>query len=87
MDTIPNTAQLRKLNLLANTVKETMRMYHPLGLNIREARSDATLPVGGGPDGKDPVSVSAGQIIGMSHVGVYPPLHVQDAQIAAHKDY
>lgn len=64
MDTIPNTMQLRKLDLLANTVKESMRMYHPLGLNIREARTDATLPVGGGPDGKDPVSVSAGQIIG-----------------------
>lgn len=65
MDTIPNTAQLRKLDLLANTVKESMRMYHPLGLNIREARIDAVLPVGGGPDGKGPISVSAGQIIGM----------------------
>lgn len=68
MDTIPNTTQLRELDLLANTIKESMRMYHPLGLNIREARSDVTLPVGGGPSGNDPVSVSAGQIIGKSQI-------------------
>lgn len=70
MDAIPTTAQLRKLYLLANTVKESMRMYHPLGLNIREARSDAVLPVGGGPDGRDPVSVSKGQIIVYSVAGL-----------------
>ncbi|KAH7552601.1 hypothetical protein BM1_08552 [Bipolaris maydis] len=63
MDAIPTVEQLRKLDLLANTVKESMRMYHPLGLNIREARKDAVLPVGGGPDGNDPIFVSAGQII------------------------
>ena len=70
MDAIPTTAQLRKLYLLANTVKESMRMYHPLGLNIREARSDAILPVGGGPDGRDPISVSKGQIIVYSVAGL-----------------
>jgi hypothetical protein len=64
MDRIPTVEQLRKLDLLANTVKESMRMYHPLGLNIREARKDTILPVGGGPDGSGPISVSAGQIIG-----------------------
>lgn len=64
MDSIPTPEQLRKLTLLANTVKESMRMYHPLGLNIREARTDAILPVGGGADGGEPISVSAGQIIG-----------------------
>ncbi|RAR15275.1 cytochrome P450 [Stemphylium lycopersici] len=63
MDSIPTPEQLRKLTLLANTVKESMRMYHPLGLNIREARTDAILPVGGGADGGEPISVSAGQII------------------------
>lgn len=68
MDNIPNTTQLRKLDLLANTIKESMRMYHPLGLNIREARSEVTLPVGGGPSGRDPVSVSAGQIIGKTRI-------------------
>jgi cytochrome P450 len=70
MDEIPTTGQLRELHLLANTVKESMRMYHPLGLNIREARSDAVLPVGGGSDGKDPISVSAGQIIVYSVAGL-----------------
>ncbi|KAK6854003.1 cytochrome P450 [Apiospora arundinis] len=70
LDSIPTTDQLRKLDLLANTVKESMRMYHPLGLNIREARTDAVLPVGGGPNGKDPISVSAGQIIVYSVAGL-----------------
>ncbi|KAI1675966.1 cytochrome p450 [Pyrenophora tritici-repentis] len=65
MDAIPTVEQLRKLDLLANTIKESMRMYHPLGLNIREARKDAVLPVGGGSDGNQPISVSAGQIIGL----------------------
>lgn len=67
MDAIPTTYQLRKLDLLANVVKESMRIYHPLGLNIREARTDAVLPVGGRPNGKGPISVSAGQIIGKCH--------------------
>lgn len=71
MDAIPTTDQLRKLDLLANVVKESMRMYHPLGLNIREARTDAVLPVGGGPNGKDPISVSQGQIIGNCHPLTY----------------
>ncbi|KAK7987079.1 hypothetical protein PG988_002067 [Apiospora saccharicola] len=70
MDAIPTTDQLRKLDLLANVVKESMRMYHPLGLNIREARTDAVLPVGGGPNGKDPISVSKGQIIVYSVAGL-----------------
>ncbi|KAL6150289.1 hypothetical protein ACJQWK_00380 [Exserohilum turcicum] len=70
MHTIPTVGQLRKLDLLANTVKESMRMYHPLGLNIREARTDAVLPVGGGPDGKDQISVSKGQIIVYSVAGL-----------------
>ncbi|RMZ70660.1 cytochrome p450 [Pyrenophora seminiperda CCB06] len=70
MDEIPTTSQLKELTLLANTVKESMRMYHPLGLNIREARTDAILPVGGGPEGKDAISVSAGQIIVYSVAGL-----------------
>ncbi|KAK7913920.1 hypothetical protein PG985_011623 [Apiospora marii] len=70
MDAVPTPEQLRKLDLLANTVKESLRMYHPLGLNIREARTDAVLPVGGGPNGKDPISISKGQIIVYSVAGL-----------------
>ncbi|KAJ4420805.1 hypothetical protein N0V82_004100 [Gnomoniopsis sp. IMI 355080] len=68
--THPNDRYLRKLDLLANVVKETMRMYHPLGLNIREADRSVTLPVGGGPAGNGPISVSAGQTIVYSVAGL-----------------
>ncbi|KAI4646705.1 hypothetical protein J4E93_004928 [Alternaria ventricosa] len=83
LDSIPTPSQLRKLDLLANTVKESMRMYHPLGLNIREARTDAVLPVGGGPEGKEPISVSKGQIIVYSVAGLQrnPSLYGPTAHI------
>ena len=55
LDTVPDPEKLNRLTKLQNVVKETIRMYHPLGLNVREARADATLPVGGGPDGSLPV--------------------------------
>lgn len=54
---------LKKLTLLQNVIKETMRMYHPLGLNVREALQDTTLPVGSGADGAAKVAVSKGDII------------------------
>jgi len=41
-----------------------MRMYHPLGINIREAKKDTCLPVGGGSDGKQPVAILKGQQVG-----------------------
>lgn len=49
--------------MLQNVIKETMRMYHPLGLNVREALKDTSLPVGGGPDGRGEVEVPKGKLI------------------------
>lgn len=49
--------------MLQNVIKETMRMYHPLGLNVREALKDTALPVGGGPDGRGEVAVPKGKLI------------------------
>ncbi|KAK2027483.1 cytochrome P450 [Colletotrichum zoysiae] len=63
IDTIPDMDGLKKLTLLQNVIKETMRMYHPLGLNVREALQDTTLPVGSGADGAVKVAVSKGDII------------------------
>lgn len=63
MDAIPSMDELKKLPLLQNVIKETMRMYHPLGLNVREALQDTTLPVGAGPDGMAQVAVSKGDVI------------------------
>ena len=42
-----------------------MRVYHPLGLNVREAKKDTSLPVGGGPGGTQPVAILKGEQVGM----------------------
>lgn len=47
-------------------------MYHPLGLNIREAKNDTCLPVGGGLDGTQPVAILKGQQVGTYPLGVRP---------------
>ena len=60
----PTADQLKKLPLLSNVVKETMRLYPPLGLNIRQARHDLCLPFGGGANGELPVAVLEGQQVG-----------------------
>ena len=39
-------------------------MYHPLGINVREAKRDTSLPLGGGPDGTQPVAILKGQQVG-----------------------
>jgi len=41
-----------------------MRLYPPLGLNIRQARHDLCLPFGGGANGELPVAVLEGQQVG-----------------------
>jgi len=59
----PTQAQIKNMPYLSNIVKEVMRLYHPLGFNVRAAKQDTTLPVGGGPDGKLPVGVPKGTLI------------------------
>lgn len=38
-----------------------LRLYPVVPINLRSANKDTFLPVGGGPDGKDPVFVPKGQ--------------------------
>ncbi|KAH8754370.1 cytochrome P450, partial [Diaporthe sp. PMI_573] len=70
LDAIPSLEDLRQLKLLKNVIKESQRLYHPLGVNVREAKKDITLPVGGGPDGTQPVPVTKGQHIVYSVAGL-----------------
>ncbi|KAF2195933.1 cytochrome P450 [Zopfia rhizophila CBS 207.26] len=77
----PSMEQLKELVLLKNAVKETLRLYHPLGLNVREAKADTFLPIGGGANGKEPVAVLKGQQVVYSVLGVQrdPKLHSETA--------
>ena len=72
----PTAAQLKELVYLRDVINEAMRLYHPcekstsainqiyadnlVGLNIKVAKNDTSLPTGGGPAGKDPVAIPAG---------------------------
>ncbi|KAL1963263.1 hypothetical protein VTN77DRAFT_8486 [Rasamsonia byssochlamydoides] len=66
----PTAEQLKEMTLLRHIIRETLRLYHPLGFNIREAKSDTTLPKGGGPDGQMPVPILAGQQVIYSVIGL-----------------
>ncbi|PMD46832.1 cytochrome P450 [Hyaloscypha variabilis F] len=66
LDRLPTGDQLKRLPLLRNVIRETMRLYPPLGLNVRQARHDLSLPSGGGPNGKLPVAVLQGQQVAIA---------------------
>ncbi|KAI9820042.1 MAG: hypothetical protein M1827_006613 [Pycnora praestabilis] len=61
----PTVADVKVMPYLKNIVRETMRLYHPVGFNIRSAKVDTTLPRGGGTSGNEPVGVLAGTQIGL----------------------
>ncbi|KFY08386.1 hypothetical protein V492_06278 [Pseudogymnoascus sp. VKM F-4246] len=59
----PDYETLRNMRYLKHVLNESLRLYPSVPQNIRFANKDTTLPVGGGPDGKDPVFIHKNQII------------------------
>ncbi|KAH7040026.1 cytochrome P450 [Microdochium trichocladiopsis] len=59
----PTREQIARMPYLASVVKESLRLYPPVPLNIREAVTSTILPVGGGVDGKNPILVRKGEVV------------------------
>ncbi|KAM7221052.1 cytochrome P450 [Rhypophila decipiens] len=59
-DGMPTWEQLKGMKYLNNVIKEGLRLFPPLPTNSRETNKDTILPVGGGPDGKQPILVPKG---------------------------
>ncbi|KAI0483963.1 cytochrome P450 [Xylariaceae sp. FL0804] len=60
----PSWEQLRGMRYLNFVIKESLRLSPPVPTNQREAVRDTVLPVGGGPDGRQPVYVPKGTMVG-----------------------
>lgn len=56
-------AKLKSCQYLQFCNNETLRLYPVVPINGRYAFKDATLPVGGGPDGKSPVFIPKGSTV------------------------
>ncbi|TEA18334.1 Cytochrome P450 52A5 [Colletotrichum sidae] len=59
-------ASLKASRYLQFVLRETLRVYNVVPLNLRIAARDTTLPRGGGPDGTAPVVVGKGQTVNFS---------------------
>lgn len=65
-DREPTYDDLKNLKYLQHTMNETLRLYPAVPFNLRHALHDTTLPVGGGPDGLDPIPVLKGSPVAYS---------------------
>ncbi len=62
--------KLKTTRYLQWFINETLRLYPIVALNSRVPNKDTILPVGGGPDGRQPVPVLKGEMV------LYSPYHM-----------
>ncbi|KAF2861565.1 putative P450 monooxygenase [Piedraia hortae CBS 480.64] len=63
---MPSFEQLKQMKYLKAILHECLRLYPVVPGNSREALEDAVLPLGGGEDGKSPIFVPKGEMLGWS---------------------
>ncbi|KAK3377285.1 cytochrome P450 [Lasiosphaeria ovina] len=62
----PTRGDICRMPYLAQVVRESLRLYPPVAMNVRQAVRTTVLPTGGGRDGRSPVLVRRGECAGMS---------------------
>ena len=79
----PTFEQLKELKYLRALLNETLRLYPVVPQNSREAQEDTVLPLGGGADGKSPLFVTKGQVVGWSVFAMHrrPEYYGSDAEL------
>ncbi|KAL6151986.1 hypothetical protein ACJQWK_04788 [Exserohilum turcicum] len=79
----PSRDDLMKMSYLTKVLKETLRLYPPVPVNIRTASETTILPVGGGPTRADPVLIPKGSVVAFSLYSMHrrPDLYGMDAEL------
>ncbi|KAL9109109.1 MAG: hypothetical protein Q9227_006200 [Pyrenula ochraceoflavens] len=67
----PNYESLRNMQYLKSVLNEVLRLYPSVPANARFAKRNTVLPRGGGPDGRSPVFVPEGAVVGYSMYSIH----------------